>query len=93
MPVGLDDHVSVNKDVVFRNVDGEMVLLDLERGVYFGLDPVGTRVWEALVEHGRARPVIAALCEEFDVSPDVLASDVAGLLNELLDRDLIRVEP
>jgi hypothetical protein len=90
MLLGLDDLVRVNDEVVFRNVDGEAVLLHLERGIYFGLDPVGTRVWEALVEHGCARPVLDPLLEEFDVTRESLESDVARLLGELSANDLIR---
>ena len=38
--------------VVFRQMDDGAVLLDLESGVYFGLDEVGTRVWTLLLERG-----------------------------------------
>ena len=88
----LDRRLVVNPDVVFRDVEGETVLLHLERGIYFGLDAVGTRVWTALVEHGCARPVIAALLDEFEVAPDVLERDVAQLLDALLQNDLVKPE-
>jgi len=90
MQLTVDDRVSVNGDVVFRDLDGEVVLLHLQRGTYFGLDPVGTRVWQALVEHGRARPAVALLLAEYDVTADALESDVARLLDELSANDLIR---
>lgn len=90
MQLTIDDPVAVNGDVVFRDIDGEAVLLDIGRGTYFGLDPVGTRVWQALVEHGCARPVVAALLEEFDVTPETLESDIVQLLRELTTNDLIR---
>ena len=89
MSLSPDDRVRVNGDVVFRDLDGEAVLLHLERGTYFGLDPLGTRVWQALVEHGRARPVMASLLAEYDVAASVLEADVARLLNELSANDLI----
>jgi Coenzyme PQQ synthesis protein D (PqqD) len=91
MRIGLDDRVHINDEVVFRNVDGEAVLLHVERGFYYGLDPVGTRVWESLVAHGCARPVVESLLEDFDVTADALESDVATLLNELRANDLIVV--
>jgi Coenzyme PQQ synthesis protein D (PqqD) len=87
----LDRHVLVNRDVVFRDVEGETVLLHLERGIYFGLDAVGTRVWASFVEHGCARPVVAQLLEEFDVTADVLESDIARLLDALAENDLVTV--
>jgi hypothetical protein len=90
MQLTIDDFVAVNGDVVFREIDGEAVLLDIERGTYFGLDPVGTRVWQTLVEHGCARPIVASLLDEFDVAPDTLESDITRLLSELTTNDLIR---
>ena len=85
----VDRRVTVNRDVVFRDVEGETVLLHLERGIYFGLDPVGTRVWASLVEHGCARPVVAQLLEEFEVTADVLERDIARLLEALIENELV----
>jgi hypothetical protein len=91
-PSALDRRVDVNPDVVFREVEGETVLLHLERGIYFGLDAVGTRVWTTLVEHGCARPAVAALLDEFEVTPDVLERDIAQLLDALARNDLVRAQ-
>lgn len=90
MQLTIDQAIAVNGDIVFKEIDGEAVLLDLEQGTYFGLDPIGTRVWQTLVEHGCARPVVAPLLEEFDVTPDTLESDIVKLLGELRTNDLIR---
>lgn len=90
MQLSVDDRVAVNDAIIFKEIDGEAVLLDLERGTYFGLDPVGTRIWHTLVEHGCARPVVVSLLEEFDVSADTLESDIVRLLGELTTNDLIR---
>ena len=90
MELSLDDRFQVSPDVVFRDIDGEAVLLHLERGTYFGLDPIGTRVWQALVEHGCARPAVAALLDEFDVTADTLEADLRSLLADLSAHDLVR---
>ena len=89
----LDRRVVVNPDVVFRDIEGETVLLHLERGIYFGLDPVGTRVWTALVEHGRARPAVAPLLQEFEVTAAALEDDIARLIDALAKNDLVKIEP
>ena len=81
---------AVSPAVVFRQMDDGAVLLDLESGVYFGLDQVGTRVWTLLVEHGTTDAVCAAMIEEFDVEPDVLAADVRRLVAELQQGGLVR---
>jgi hypothetical protein len=66
------------------------VLLDLESGVYFGLDEVGTRVWTLLLERGTPAAVCDALREEFEVDPGVLAGDVLRLVGELQQNGLVR---
>ena len=81
---------AVSPAVVFRQMDDGAVLLDLESGVYFGLDQVGTRVWTLLVERGTTDAVCAAMIEEFDVEPDVLAADVRRLVAELQQGGLVR---
>jgi hypothetical protein len=89
MLLHLDDRVKVCDRVVHRTLDAEAVLLHVDRGLYFGLDAIGTRVWEAVVEHGHARPVLAGLLDEFDVTPDTLAADVTRLLSDLAENGLI----
>jgi hypothetical protein len=90
MPLTIDDRVHVSEQVVYRTIEGEAVLLHLERGLYFGLDPIGTRVWETLVQHGCARPALGPLAAEFDVTGETLTSDVTRLLAELVDSGLIQ---
>jgi hypothetical protein len=58
----------ISDAVVFRELDGEAVLLNLDSGVYFGLDEVGTRFWQLVEQHGRLEPVLTALFQEYDVT-------------------------
>lgn len=76
-------------DVVFRDLDGEAVILDLESGTYFGLNEVGTRVWQ-LVGEGRGQPeIVAVLAAEYDADRATIERDVIRLVEELRDRRLI----
>jgi hypothetical protein len=77
--------------VVFRELDGEAVLLNLDSGMYFGLDRVGTRVWQVLEQHGRLDAVVERLLEEYDVAPERLRADVAQLLDALAEKGLVIV--
>jgi hypothetical protein len=76
--------------VVFRQLEDGAVLLDVESGVYFGLDEVGSRVWALLLERGTPAAVCDAMLEEFEVEPAVLASDVLRLVGELQQNGLVR---
>jgi len=79
----------VHPSVVFRELDGETVLLNLDSGVYFGLDAVGTRVWALLLEHGAAEPVCEQMEREYDVTREQLEHDVQRLMTELQQKGLI----
>lgn len=75
--------------VFFRDFDGEMVLLDLGRGEYFGLNPVGATIWHAIVE-GRSNEEAAALvAREYEVDAARSHADVEALVSELVARGLV----
>jgi len=78
-----------SKDVLFQEVGGETVLLDLASEQYFGLDEVGTRVWQLLNEGEGFAAMIDALLEEYEVERDRLEADVRDLLGSLLEAGLI----
>lgn len=86
--ITLDSTVTVSPHAVFREMDGEAVILDLESGTYFGLNTVGTRMWQLIEEHVRLRPVVEALEREYDAAPDVLERDLIELVSRLVDRRL-----
>ena len=78
--------------VVAREVMGEVVLLDLGSGTYFGLDPVGARIWE-LASGGQALGRVAeTIVAEFDVAREVAEADILRLAAELAERDLVRAK-
>ena len=87
----LDDRVEFPEDVIAQQVGEEMVLLDLEAGVYYGLDPVGRRIWELLTKHRRLQVVFETMVEEYDVTPEVLEQDLLQLVQELQARGLTQV--
>jgi Coenzyme PQQ synthesis protein D (PqqD) len=75
--------------VVFQEVEGELVLLDLEGDTYYSLDPVGARCWVLLGEHDDMDGVVAAMLEEFDVDEPRLRADLEVLLGELRAAGLV----
>jgi hypothetical protein len=81
--ISLDTTFTASKDAVFRDLDGEAVILDLGSGTYFGLNAVGTRIWQLMEEHGALRPVFESLCREYDAEPDVLERDLIALVSRL----------
>ncbi len=80
----------VADDVVFRDLAGEAVILNLDSGVYFGLNEVGTRCWHLLVEHGSTEQIIQTLLAEYDVEEACLRRDIETLIRQLADKGLVQ---
>ena len=81
--------MKLNPDVVFRDLDGEAVILDLGSGTYFGLNHVGTRVWQLISEGSDESHIVDIIASEYDAARATIAADVARLLNDLRARRLI----
>lgn len=84
--------VRISPDVLSRELANETVLLDLKSQHYFGLDPVGTRMWQLLCETGHVDSVVNAILEEFDVDEGRLRQDLEAFLSQLEDAGLVEVE-
>ena len=84
------DAVRVPDDVIFRELNGEGVVLNLHNGTYFGLNSVGMRIWQLCEQHGSLREVWEAMQGEFDAPGDALQSDLLAFVNELSSRRLLR---
>jgi hypothetical protein len=82
-----------NENVVSRELEGEAVILNLESGVYFGLNGVGTRIWALIQEHGSLRKVLEAMQMEYEVTPQELESDLLQLIDQLQARGLVNLSP
>jgi hypothetical protein len=89
--LSLDATVSQNPEVVSREVEGELVLLDLESATYFGLNQVGSRIWALAGELGSLRKVCEAMEREYAVPREQLERDVLSLARELRHKGLLVV--
>jgi hypothetical protein len=81
--------VSRRENVIACNLMEETVLLDLQSGVYFGLNPVGTRIWALMGSPRRLNDIRDELLEEFDVDAETCESSVRQFVNELAGKGLV----
>jgi hypothetical protein len=88
----LPTRVRVSDHVLFQEIDGECVLLNMASEQYFGLDDVGTRFWQLLVEEGDPAKALAQMKSVYDVDEATLRADLAKLLDELSCEGLVTLE-
>ena len=80
----------MSPDVLFRELEGESVLLNLETEQYYVLEDVGTRMWQLLAQHGEVDAVIPQLMNEYDVSEDTVRGDLVALIEALAAAGLVK---
>jgi hypothetical protein len=87
----LDSEVRLPAHVVYKAFALETVVVNLERGVYHGLNPTGGRMLEALERSGTPRAAAAILAEELGRSPEEIEAYLSTFCSDLLDRGLIEL--
>ncbi|HKH43929.1 MAG TPA: PqqD family protein [Thermoanaerobaculia bacterium] len=77
--------------ILFRDLAGEAVLLDPQAGTYFGLNEVGTRVWNLFATGASLETVRAALLAGYDAPPERIWDDLLILVRDLLAHGLVEI--
>jgi hypothetical protein len=90
MAFSLDDRATVPDPVVSRELDGETVLLNLETGMYFGLDAVGTDMWRAIRDSATLAEALAAVRGQYDADEATIRTDFLQLADQLLAKGLLQ---
>ena len=70
-------------NILFQDLDGEAVFLNLSDDNYYGLDEVGTFIWKLLTEHGDLEFVVAQVLKEFESDEVTVRRDIEALIDQL----------
>jgi hypothetical protein len=89
--MNLTDKPFIPAQVMARQVGDETVILDLGSGTYFGLDPVGARIWQLIGEGKTLGEICDTMLDEFEVTREALERDVIDLADKLLEQKLISI--
>jgi hypothetical protein len=74
-------------------VGAETVILHLEKGYYYGLDPVGTRVWELIKDGNSVDAIAAQLRAEYRGAGEGVEADVRAFVDDLLENNILTAMP
>ena len=89
--ISKDSIVVAAKEQVSSDLAGEVVMLNLKNGTYYGLDEVGARVWSLIQEPRSVEAIRDAILEEYEVEPERCERDLLALLGDLAAANLIEV--
>ena len=90
--ISFDQQITATPDTLINQVGEESVLLNLGSEKYFGLDEIGTSMWQALTTNGTIQQAYESLLGEYDVAGDVLRQDLSDLLEKLAANGLIEIK-
>ncbi len=91
-PISNNAIVKASKKQVSCDLGGEAVILDLNKSLYYGLDPVGARIWNLLQKQTTVTSILDTMVEEYDVNRNRAERDLLALLEELRKKGLIEVQ-
>lgn len=82
--------IKENNQILFQKLGKESVILNLDSEQYFGLDEIGTRIWEVLKQEGSTEKALSVLLEEYNVAEEVLRKDIEDLIEELKKEKILK---
>lgn len=88
-PIAPQDAICRNAEALSTEIDGEVVIMDPERGEYYGLDPVGSDIWRRLARPTTPARLVTDLIESYDGDPAMIERDTFALLERLAEKGLV----
>ena len=89
--VNLDSVVSKNEEIDDTDLDGEKVMMNIDKGQYFIMNEVGSRIWELIEGNTSIVNIIETLTNEYQVDEETCENTVMEFLGRLKDAELIKV--
>ncbi len=79
----------INSNIIAKDLQGEMVLLNKENGDYFTLNNMGTEVYNCICDGMETGEIIDLLFEKYDISYDKLKADIMSLIDEMKEKNIL----
>ena len=92
MAISMKSKVIRSNDPIAEPVDDELVMADIDRGKYYGLNDIATAIWQNLENKITVEDLCRRLCESYEVTPDQCSAEVLAFLKELETKNLVLVE-
>jgi hypothetical protein len=90
--VNIKSVISRNPEIIHSAMDGEVVMMSVDQGLFFGIDTIGAHIWNLLENPIKVGDLIEKLVASYDVEPSVCENDTLLFLNDMLDKKVILIE-
>ena len=89
--INLDTIINKNLEIDDTDLDGEKVMMNLDKGEYFMMNEVGSRIWEIINEPMNVKGIVDALRSEYEVDEETCKDTVIEFLGRLNNANLISI--
>ena len=89
--INLDTVINKNLEIDDTDLDGEKVMMNLDKGEYFMMNEVGSRIWDIIIEPINVKGIIEALLSEYEVDEETCTDTVIEFLGRLNNAELISI--
>ena len=89
--VELDTRLTRSENLMFSEIDGDKVMVDIQRGAYFGLNPVAGEIWDLLATPKASAEIIQILLERYEVEPSTCQEETLAVLQRMLRLGLVEI--
>jgi Coenzyme PQQ synthesis protein D (PqqD) len=91
--VAAETIIARSTSVIASEVDGEVLMMSIEKGCYFGLNDIAGDIWRRIDPPCSFASLVDGLAADYDASVDAIATDVRSLLRDMLERDVVVLQP
>lgn len=84
--------IQADPNLIVSQMGSDVVMMSIERGNYYGLNPVATRIWQLIGQDASIGMICEQLANEFDVASEECASAVYAFIIRLLDERLVEIK-
>jgi hypothetical protein len=78
-----------NHNIIDGTLDNHQIMMHLEKGKYFGLNPIGKRIWELLEQPKTLEELVSVLLSEYEVSEEQCRQEVFDFLQKAFIQNVI----
>lgn len=84
--------VSRSEKIVSSEIDGETVMMSVDMGSYYGLNEIGTRIWELIESPRTISDICDQLTKEYKVEPETCRKEIFDFLSTLTEEEIVEVK-
>lgn len=89
--MNLQSVISRSEDYLSNEIDGEIVMMNIETGAYVSLNPTGKSIWDLLNEPTSIDVIINSLIKEYNISKEACENDIKPFIQKLIDQKIINI--